>query len=1415
MGDVEIPNWLKALPLAPEFRPTDTEFADPIAYISKIEKEASAFGICKIIPPLPKPSKRYVFSNLNKSLLKSPELASDINSIGVSNCLKMVSGDSGNDGEARAVFTTRHQELGQSIKRTKGTIQIPISGVHKQVWQSGEIYTLEQFESKSKAFARSVLGMVKEVSPLVIEAMFWKAASEKPIYVEYANDMPGSAFGESKGQFRYIHRRRRKKAYYQRSLDAKDCQEPKMESIRDAQTVESKDASAHNHADTWSQTSNSTSTLSTFSPNEVLNSIRQKSSDSSNEMEGTAGWKLSNSPWNLQVIARSQGSITRFMPDDIPGVTSPMVYIGMLFSWFAWHVEDHELHSMNFLHIGSSKTWYAVPGDYAFAFEQLVRTEAYGGNVDHLAALTLLGEKTTLLSPEAVVASGIPCCRLTQNPGEFVVTFPRAYHVGFSHGFNCGEAANFGTPQWLAVAKEAAVRRAAMNYLPMLSHQQLLYLLTMSFVSRVPRTLLPGVRSSRLRDRQKEERELLVKRSFIEDMLQENNLLSILLGKQSTYHAVLWNADLLPDSSKDSQLPDLTSTTGSFMADNMSNLFSADKSNHSCLFDEMSLYLENLTDFYMGDDSLPCHFQTDSGALACVGCGILGFPFMTVVQPSERSAMELLPVSGNALSVIDLTLTNEPSKLSLMNCDKGWNTSCKFLRPRIFCLEHAAQIIEMLQCKGGASVLVICHSDYQKIKAHARAVAEEIGCSFDYNEVPLDTASPEDLTLIDLAIDSEEHDECEEDWTAKLGINLRYCVNARKNSPYKQAPFKLALGMLFPEKFPDSDVLSVNWQSKRFRSRRLKYLAQAKACDEIQRKEDDQLEVKTDGSTAKKMLQYSRRKFRSKQGCFPGSNMVHAPHKESINMPAFLSGDSGNQVSENEPGTENSRSDCPLSCVLQPENHLTEMTTSLSLKAASSRPSNFNLEPMSVDENTGPEVHNQTTEELIIDGKSSCTTPDHSKVPCKMGSSEIGSKDHEISDDKINSSSLTVAKDKNIDMRTEDLVTEAINTSYSNSLYVCEVHQEFDSTDKSNKVEATSSPVSSVTEQTQVIVEENSDSARKNHSTESMSFGASLKETVETSNLNASNKELTVNCDKSINEQTSNIDAHEVPKELCAPADSSPQFISDVRKELEIQPSSMNDEEICSGTGAHPSLKDSSVSIQECSASEGEKCAKDNLNESKVHFSQGYRELTSSESTPGLWSNTQKKRNRELEQIQEDNINFHGFVRSPCEGLRPRASKVASCGSMAETSNSMGENPEFKRARKSSDVVVSSKNKGSVKRSHKCDLDGCHMSFATKAELMLHKRNRCPHDGCGKKFRSHKYAVLHQRVHDDDRPLKCPWEGCSMSFKWAWARTEHIRVHTGEKPYHCKVEGCGLSFRFVSDFSRHRRKTGHYVKSLN
>lgn len=377
MRDVKVPNWLNKLPLAPEFRPTDTEFADPIDYISKIEKEASAYGICKVIPPLPKPSKKYVFYNLNKSLSECPELGSDVNLSSVSR--KLGGGDKGsNGGEVRAVFTTRQQELGLNGKRTKGVQkgqnQPPL---HKQVWQSGAVYTLEQFEAKSKVFARSQLGDVKDASPAVIEALFWKAASEKPIYVEYANDVPGSGFGEPEGSPRSLRRMRQRTSNRENHRSAEGGKDQKF-------TVSSNDDNKGTSSE-CNPISEATALPPTLPPEDSSSQLsRRKSSGSGNEMESASGWKLSKSPWNLQVVARSPGSVTRFMPGDIPGVTSPMVYIGMLFSWFAWHVEDHELHSLNFLHAGSSKTWYSVPGDYAFTFEEIIRTKAYGGKIDRL-----------------------------------------------------------------------------------------------------------------------------------------------------------------------------------------------------------------------------------------------------------------------------------------------------------------------------------------------------------------------------------------------------------------------------------------------------------------------------------------------------------------------------------------------------------------------------------------------------------------------------------------------------------------------------------------------------------------------------------------------------------------------------------------------------------------------------------------------------------------------------------------------------------------------------------------------------------------------------------------------------------------------------------------------------------------------
>jgi hypothetical protein len=72
--------------------------------------------------------------------------------------------------------------------------------------------------------------------------------------------------------------------------------------------------------------------------------------------------------------------------------------------------------------------------------------------------------------------AGVEVFRAVQQPGEFVVTFPRAYHGGFSNGFNFGEAVNFATADWFPFGVQCNLRYARLGRPRILLHEALLLL---------------------------------------------------------------------------------------------------------------------------------------------------------------------------------------------------------------------------------------------------------------------------------------------------------------------------------------------------------------------------------------------------------------------------------------------------------------------------------------------------------------------------------------------------------------------------------------------------------------------------------------------------------------------------------------------------------------------------------------------------------------------------------------------------------------------------------------------------------------------------------------------------------------------------------------------------------------------------
>uniref|UniRef100_A0A673Y2K9 [histone H3]-trimethyl-L-lysine(4) demethylase n=1 Tax=Salmo trutta TaxID=8032 RepID=A0A673Y2K9_SALTR len=176
------------------------------------------------------------------------------------------------------------------------------------------------------------------------------------------------------------------------------------------------------------------------------------------------------SGWNLNVMPVLEQSLLCHINADISGMKVPWLYVGMVFSAFCWHIEDHWSYSINYLHWGEPKTWYGVPSVAAERLEEVMKKltpELFEFQPD------LLHQLVTIMNPNILMAHGVPVVRTNQCAGEFVITFPRAYHSGFNQGYNFAEAVNFCTADWLPAGRSCIEHYRRLRRYCVFSHEEL------------------------------------------------------------------------------------------------------------------------------------------------------------------------------------------------------------------------------------------------------------------------------------------------------------------------------------------------------------------------------------------------------------------------------------------------------------------------------------------------------------------------------------------------------------------------------------------------------------------------------------------------------------------------------------------------------------------------------------------------------------------------------------------------------------------------------------------------------------------------------------------------------------------------------------------------------------------------------
>ncbi|OIW05058.1 hypothetical protein TanjilG_02765 [Lupinus angustifolius] len=371
---------------APTFHPTEEEFKDTLKYIASIRSTAEPYGICRIIPPL---FWKPPCTLEEKNIWEFSEFVAQIQRI-----------DGHQVQHAQETMTSSSENT--KTKRRKGT---PVAS-DSQI--ENEISCTTNYQNLEDCVCESVAG------PKFSLKTFKKYADE--FKTQYFNNTDKNIVTNSDINLAI----------------PQNQWEPSVENIE---------------GEYGRIVQNPTEEIEVLCGNTfdavVLSSGFPTVSDDS---EACTFPEYLKSGWNLNNILKLPGSLLSFESSEASRNFVPRINVGMCFSPLYWRVEEHQLYSLSYMHLGEPKVWYCVPGSFALNFEAIRKKYlpdlcAEQPDKNHNLVMQL--------SCSILKAEGIPVYRCVQYPREYVLIFPGAYHSGFNCGFNCSEAVSFAPLEWL------------------------------------------------------------------------------------------------------------------------------------------------------------------------------------------------------------------------------------------------------------------------------------------------------------------------------------------------------------------------------------------------------------------------------------------------------------------------------------------------------------------------------------------------------------------------------------------------------------------------------------------------------------------------------------------------------------------------------------------------------------------------------------------------------------------------------------------------------------------------------------------------------------------------------------------------------------------------------------------------------